>query len=100
MQVSLKQADVEKAIALYLDSMGITATVESITFKAGRKGAGLLTNVSLTDAVHAPIPAQPNTVTEAPAATESVSQEEETPWTEPEQEAAPTTESNSNSLFG
>lgn len=104
MQVSLKQYDVEKAIALYLESMGITATVNEVTFKAGRKGTGLLTTVSLVDTRHAPIPEQPNTVTEAPVA----SQEAEAPWEEPveeevqEDEPEPTTApvSTSESLFG
>lgn len=58
MQVSLEQADVEKAIALYLQSMGVTATVAAVSFKAGRKGSGLTTTVSLENIEHAPIPDQ------------------------------------------
>ena len=62
MNITLQQQDVEKAIALYLDSMGITATVQEVAFKAGRKGAGLSTTVTLTDTRHAPVVPQPNTV--------------------------------------
>lgn len=106
MNVTLKQQDVEKAIALYLSSMGVTATVSSVEFKAGRKGKGLMTWVELTDTQHTEIPSQPVSdsvrahVDSQPTqptteASEPVSEaSEELPAEEPEEET------ETQSLFG
>lgn len=59
MQISFEQEDVERAIALYLRSMGITANVANVSFVAGRKDSGLRTTIDLEDVEHDPIPTQP-----------------------------------------
>lgn len=110
MQVNLEQDDVEKAIALFLQSMGITATVADVSFKAGRSGSGLTTTVRLVDTEHAPIPQQVNTTgiragKTAAADAEAVqqSEEESEPPFDPDEETSTNgdeeSDEKSDSLF-
>lgn len=108
MRINLEQPDVEKAIALYLKSIGVTAPVSEIKFKAGRGDSGMSTTITVSD----PQPRSEDTVPsrgaqepaeepkepdapEAPEANEEVddTSEEESPATNADEEQS------SESLF-
>lgn len=94
MEITLKQADIEKAIARHVQAIGISRDVVNVTFITSRKGGfSISAEVEVSDEASAPVGAMKRTAGEAcsrPAVKEVAETPEvtEEPTAEPEAEPA------------
>lgn len=59
MEIKLKQADIEAAIKAHLVRMGITRPVTEMNFIAGRRGAGTVVEIEVSDTDLPPVQSGP-----------------------------------------